>query len=63
MDNYERFLIHEAEADEALDNFPKCDFCGEVIQEDHLYDIGDEIYCEECMEAHFKKPTERYMKG
>jgi formylmethanofuran dehydrogenase subunit E len=62
MDNHRRWQMHDAEQEESLEKFPKCDFCGKVIQEDHLYDIDNEIYCEECMEAHFKKPTERYMR-
>ena len=61
-DNYDLFLAHDAEQEESLKKFPRCDFCGQVIQEDHLYDIDNEIYCEECMEAHFKRPTERYMR-
>lgn len=62
MDNYERLQMHDAEQEKSLEKYPKCDFCGKVIQEDHLYDIDNEIYCEECMEAHFKKPTEKYMR-
>ena len=61
MDNYRRWQMHDAEQEEALEKFPKCDFCEKVIQEDYLYDIDNEIYCEECMEA-LKKPTERYMR-
>ena len=62
MDNYERWEAYDAEQNRSQDKLPKCDFCGEVIQDDYLFDIGD-IYCEECMEERFKKPTERYMRG
>lgn len=62
MDNYERWEAHDAEQSAWEAKLPVCEFCGEPIQDDYLYDIDGEIYCEECMIEHFRKNTEKYMK-
>ena len=31
-----------------LERLPKCDSCGEPIQDEFLWEIGGEVYCEEC---------------
>jgi formylmethanofuran dehydrogenase subunit E len=61
-DNYDRWRTHDAELEESLLLLPECIYCGERIQEDYLYIINDEILCEHCMEKHFRKPTEDYIK-
>lgn len=43
-------------------SLPQCDFCGKHIQDDYVYDIDNELYCEDCMKSHFRKPIEKYMK-
>lgn len=62
MDNYGRFEMHDAEESRQLERLPKCDFCGEEIQDEYLYEIDGELYCEECMMEHFRKSTEEYMR-
>jgi formylmethanofuran dehydrogenase subunit E len=61
MDNYERWVLHEAEQNSQLEKLPVCCECKEHIQTDDLYDIDGQLYCEHCMRG-FKKPTEDYMK-
>lgn len=38
-------------------DYPHCDYCGEVIY-DHYYYICTEIVCEECLEEHFGREVE-----
>ena len=40
---------------EKTDNMIICAECGEPIYEDYGYEIGDEIYCEACIESHRKR--------
>ena len=49
-DNYDLWEAHDREQEEALEDLPKCDWCGEPIQSEYLYSIGNEIVCEDCME-------------
>ena len=62
-DNYDFYLTREAEEERWLESRPKCEKCGEPIQEDDLFDIDGVIYCEECMHDLFKKKTENYVRG
>ena len=61
MDNHDLFVQHDAEQSAWEERLPKCDFCGEPIQDEYLYDIDGEIYCEECMKEHFRKSVDKYM--
>ena len=36
---------------------PRCCECGKPIQDDELYNIHGELYCEECIES-FKEDTD-----
>nr|DAZ73327.1 MAG TPA: DNA ligase IV [Caudoviricetes sp.] len=38
-----------------LDSQPVCVCCEEPIQDDHMYDIYGDIYCEDCMIAQFRR--------
>lgn len=51
---------YQAEQDAQLKRRPKCSFCGEPIQDDYLFDIDEELYCEECMKALFRRDAENY---
>lgn len=66
LDNYDLFLRHEAqkEAEQAewLKRLPKCAKCNKPIQDDYLYDLGDEIVCENCLNKHYRKHTENFMQ-
>ncbi len=57
-DNYDFFKQHEAEQESKLEERPLCDCCEEPIQDDFYYDIGGEIYCENCMVSCFRKTFE-----
>ena len=59
-DNYDAFIRHDAEQQEYLESLPICDKCGEPIQDDYLYDIGGDIYCEDCMKEEFRFCTANY---
>jgi formylmethanofuran dehydrogenase subunit E len=48
----------DAEQQAALDKLPVCYYCGEPIQDDFCYEINDEIICEECLNANFRKQTD-----
>lgn len=54
------FDRYEAEREAQLDRLPKCDICGEPIQDDYLYDINGDIFCEECLKGKFRKSVEDY---
>jgi hypothetical protein len=54
-DNYDFFRMHEDEQDEWLEQRPVCVCCGDHIQDDYCYDVGGEIYCEDCMVSCFRK--------
>lgn len=53
---------YEAEQERLADKLPKCDCCGEPIPDDFLYDLGGTLYCEDCLEDHFRKPVDDYIK-
>ena len=53
-DNYDFFRMHEDEMDAKLERRPVCVCCEEHIQDDHAYDIDGNLYCQDCMESHFR---------
>ena len=50
----------EAAEQKWLDRLPKCCECGNPIQDEKLFNIHGDFYCEECME-YFKEYTEGYI--
>ena len=56
-DNYDLWARHDAEQEASLELLPICDICEEPIQEEHCYQINDEIICEHCMVEYFRKET------
>ena len=50
IDNYDLWCEYDRQQEEELRKRPKCDCCGEYIQEDFCYRIGIKLYCEYCME-------------
>lgn len=60
-DNYDAFRRHDAEQEKALKGLPRCEECGEPIQEEECYKIGDMLFCEECIDD-MKVKTENYMR-
>ncbi len=43
------FERYDHDQEEHLENLPVCDQCGEHIQDDYMYVIGDYTLCEECL--------------
>lgn len=61
-DPYADFDRHDAEQQAALDRLPKCSYCDEPIQDDYLYEINDEVICEDCIKDNFRKKVEDYIE-
>ena len=55
--DYDRY---DAECEDRLDRLPRCIDCGEPIQDEYLYDLNGDIFCEECLKNNFRKNTEDY---
>ena len=49
------FHLYDDEKEQELKKLPKCDYCKKYIQDDYLYDIGNEIVCEDCMKRSSEK--------
>lgn len=41
---------------------PKCEKCGEPINDDIYFEIDGEILCEECMHDRYGRSTEDYLR-
>lgn len=54
-----RYDAYQAAQEEKL---PVCDYCGKKIKEDSLIDFGDELICEGCLDKHFRKWVEDYIR-
>lgn len=50
----------EAAEKRRIDSLPKCCECGKPIQDEKLYNINGDLYCEECIE-NFKEDTEDHI--
>ena len=51
----------DAEQEDKLEKLPKCCLCDEPIQDDHLFDIDGDLFCEECMIENFRKSVDSYV--
>lgn len=65
-DPHADFDAWDRKRETALEKLPKCENCGEPIQEECLYDIDGELYCDECIgevvKEKFRKRTEEYIE-
>lgn len=61
-DNYDLWEQHDRERERELQKLPKCDECGERIQDDYLYEINGELVCIECLDKNHCKHTEDYIE-
>lgn len=50
-DPYRDFTRWDNDREEWLINRPVCDGCGDHIQDDYGYRIGDELYCQNCIDG------------
>ena len=42
------FLRREADQERWLENRPRCDVCGEPIQDEYKYPVNGQIMCQDC---------------
>ena len=56
------FLRHDAEQAKELKKLPVCYECEEPIQDEFCYEINDELVCEKCLKAHYRKHTDDYIE-
>jgi hypothetical protein len=57
--DYDRYA---EEQDKLLEKCPVCSYCDKHIQDDYLYEINDELICEECIKDNFRKNVEDYIE-
>lgn len=57
--DYDRY---QEEQGKQLQKLPKCSCCKTHIQDEHLYEINDEVVCEECLNQNFRKNVEDYIE-
>lgn len=55
------FLRHDAEQAAELAKLPKCEYCGEAIQDEYCYEINDSLICEECLKRHFRRDVDDFI--
>lgn len=56
------FLRHDAEQNRKLNLLPRCDYCDNPIQDEYLFDIDGDIYCEKCMNKQFRRQVDDYVE-
>ena len=61
VDNYSFFKAHDDEQAKWLKSRPKCCRCDEPIQDDFCYDLGDGLYCPDCLNE-YRRSTDNYVK-
>lgn len=49
-DNYDLYRRHEREQEDKLKNLPRCEICGEPIQEEFYYLPFERIVCKRCID-------------
>lgn len=47
---FEDFAQWEMYQLEWLNGLPRCSICGQPIQDEYYYEMGDELICESCMD-------------
>lgn len=57
--DYDRYC---EEQEREMEKYPECAVCGKRITDDFLYHINGDIYCLECMEDEFRRPTDDFIK-
>ena len=56
---YQALEQRESEQQRWLDSRPKCCECGEPIQDEKLYNIHGDLYCEDCIND-FREDTDNH---
>lgn len=52
------FEACEARAEKERRKAPICDYCYEVVQDDHYYDINGDFLCQDCLDHFYRKEVE-----
>ena len=60
-DYNELFDRYDEKQQREMDKLPKCEYCGEPITNDFLYNINGDIICEDCLNDNFRKHVDDYM--
>ena len=55
------FDRYDLEQQKELEKCPKCSECFEYIQDEHYYEINDEVLCKECLDSNYRKSVEDYV--
>lgn len=61
IDNYEIWAAHDAEMERRQELLPRCERCGEPL-DTYLFEIDDEVLCEDCVAAKFRRNVEDYLR-
>lgn len=54
------FNCYQYDLEKRLETLPICSCCGEKIQDEFLYQIYDELICEQCL-TEFRKFTDDFV--
>ena len=49
------FYHHDREQNRLLDRLPKCDCCRMPIQDEYMFDVYGDAYCEKCATQLFRR--------
>lgn len=55
------FERHDSGQARELKRLPICAECGEPIQDEHCFEINDELICEECLNQNHRKYVDDYI--
>lgn len=53
---------HDREQQKRLKKLPVCCYCNDPIEDDFYYEINGEYFCESCLDMHFRKAVEDYIR-
>lgn len=56
--DFDRYDAQQTKQEEKL---PECSECGKKVQDDHFYEINDEVICSECLDNNHRKWVEDYV--
>ncbi len=51
----------ESALDAALEKLPVCECCQKPIQDDYTWEINDELLCEDCAAAKYRRNTDNFV--
>ena len=58
----DRFEAEEAKREKELLRRPVCDICGEHIQEDYCYEVGNQTICKHCIDDFWQEWKDEQFK-